>query len=139
MKRIQHQTNIFLLRFDKGEEVITGLQEYCRENTIRAGNFQALGAAGEVVLSYYNLDKKVYEDSTLSEDLEIVSMVGNIAMMDDNIIIHSHAVFGRHDLSTVGGHIKRLIVSATCEVTLTTFTGDITRAYDEETGLNLLS
>lgn len=139
MTEINDQNNTVLLRFDKGEEVLTKLQEYCDENKIVAGSFHALGAAGEVVLSYYNLDKKIYEDTTLSEDVEIASMIGNIAVMNDTYIIHSHGVFGRRDFSTVGGHIKSLVVSATCEVTLTVFDKEMKRAFNEETGLNLLS
>ena len=66
-------------------------------------------------------------------------MVGNIALMNNEIIVHTHGVFGRQDLSTIGGHIKKLIVSATCEITLTTFEKDFTRSFDEKTGLNLLT
>lgn len=139
MKLIHTQNNIHFLRFDASENVIELLQRFCQENQISSGSFHALGACGELILSYYNLETKTYEDTTLTEDLEIASMVGNIAMMNNEIIIHTHGVFGREDLSTVGGHIKKLIVSATCEVTLTTFEKELTRTYDEKTGLNLLT
>ena len=139
MKTIVNQSNILFLRFDQGEEVIELLQRFCRENSITSGSFHALGACGELLLSYYNLETKTYEDKTIKEDLEIASMVGNIALMNNEIIVHTHGVFGRQDLSTIGGHIKKLIVSATCEITLTTFEKDFTRSYDEKTGLNLLT
>lgn len=139
MKTIVTQSNILLLRFDQGEEVIKLLQHFCQENRITSGSFHALGACGEIILSYYNLETKMYEDKTIKEDLEIASMVGNIALMNNEVIIHTHGVFGRQDLSTLGGHIKKLVVSATCEVTLTTFEKEFTRSYDEKTGLNLLT
>lgn len=139
MKIITQQNNTYLLRFNKNEEVISELQQFCKRNAIFSGSFQGLGAAGEVVLSYYNLDKKIYEDTTFSEDLEIASMVGNIASMNTDLIIHTHGVFGKQNLSAIAGHIKKLIVSATCEITLIIFSEKIKRSYDEETGLNLLS
>lgn len=139
MKLLVQDNNIALLRFDRGEEVIAGLTTYCQEQHITAASFYALGAAGEVVLSFYNLEEKRYEDHTLTEDLEIASMLGNVSKMDDNYVIHTHGVFGKQDLTTVGGHIKKLLVSATCEVTLTTFSGELKRAFDSETGLNLLT
>ena len=139
MKSLINQNNIFLLRFDQGEEVTEKLKHFCQDNRISSGSFYALGACGELILSYYNLETKTYEDTTLTEDLEIASMVGNVAMMNNEILIHTHGVFGRQDLSTVGGHIKKIVVSATCEVTLTTFEKELTRTYDEKTGLNLLT
>lgn len=138
MKVLVKQPSFHLLRFDREEELIASLQEYCQKETVPAASFQALGAAGELTLAYYNLTDKVYEDHDVKEDVEILSILGNIATMDEKIIIHAHGVFGKKDLQTIGGHIKKLIVSATCEVSLTLLPGILLRAYDKETGLNLL-
>lgn len=138
MQLITKHDSFHLIRFDKGEEVIETLKQYCGDNRIQAGSFQALGAAGNILLSYYNLATKEYEDRKIQEDVEIVSMLGNIAVLKDTIIVHTHGVFSKQDFSTIGGHIKSLTVSATCEISLTTIPGKISRAYDETTGLNLL-
>jgi uncharacterized protein len=131
---IQH-----FLRFDKGEDVTASLAQYCKENNIIAAHFTTIGSAGEVVLSYYNLQTKQFEDHTIQEEIEIVSVIGNVSTMDANHIIHTHGVFSKKDLSTVGGHIKKLIVSATAEVFLTKLEGSLTRQHDPETGLNLFT
>lgn len=138
MKVLSKQSTFQLLRFDRGEEFIASLQEYCKKEKIHAASFQALGAAGELTLAYYNLSDKRYEDHDVTEDVEILSILGNIATMDEKIIVHAHGVFGKKDLQTIGGHIKKLVVSATCEVSLTLLPGTLKRAFDEETGLNLL-
>lgn len=138
MKVLSKQPTFQLLRFDKGEELIASLQEYCNKETILAASFQALGAARELTLAYYNLADKVYEDHKVKEDVEILSILGNIATMDKKIIVHAHGIFGKQDLQTIGGHIKKLVVSATCEVSLTILPGTLKRSFDEETGLNLL-
>jgi predicted DNA-binding protein with PD1-like motif len=120
------------------EDVLSLLTKYCQETSITAGSFSALGAAKEVIIAYYNLDKKQYEDHMVHENVEILNLTGNISLMENKYIIHCHGVFGRKDCSTIGGHVKKLIVSATCEIILTKLEGTLERAFDEKTGLNLL-
>jgi predicted DNA-binding protein with PD1-like motif len=138
MNVILQDNNISLLRFDKGEDVFTELSSFTERKHIMAAVFTALGAAGAVTLSYYDLIKKEYIDRDLKEDLEIVTVTGNIGRMDEKQIVHAHGIFSNRDMQTFGGHIKKIIVSATCEVTLTKLEGNITRGFDEETGLNLM-
>ncbi len=138
MKVLFTDTTFSVLRFDTGEDVLGLFATYCQENSLTAGSFSGLGAAGELILAYYHLETKQYEDHTYNEDVEIVTLTGNIARMEGKLVIHCHGVFGRPDMSTIGGHVKKLIVSATCELTLSHFPGNLTRAYHEKTGLNLL-
>lgn len=138
VKLILQDQNIVLLRLDKGEEVFEKLLLFASENNVTAATFNVIGASQEVVLAYYDLPKKEYLDHTLAEDLEIVSVTGNVGIMDNKPIIHAHGVFSNKKLQTYGGHIKKLVVSATCEVTLTKLDGELTRDFDEETGFNLL-
>lgn len=138
MHVITHNAATYLLRFDKDEELTAAITAFCKTKNIHAGSFFALGAAGELVLSYYNLTTKAYEDKEIHEDVEIISILGNIALLDKKHMIHMHGSFSKRDFSVLAGHIKKLVVSATCEVTLHVFTGKIERAYDESTGLNLL-
>lgn len=139
MKIVLQEKENYIVRFNQGEEVVSGLVGFARAARIDAAHFTAIGACGEVLLSYYNLDLKQYEDRTLQEGLEITGIVGNIACMENKLIVHAHGTFGRNDFSVVGGHIKKLVVSATCEVHVTSFVGKIERAYDKQTGLNLLT
>ncbi|CAN5135328.1 hypothetical protein BH11PAT1_BH11PAT1_7810 [soil metagenome] len=138
MKVITLHKEQFLLRFDRGESVWEKLTEFVVEKKVASGIFSAIGACQEVTLSFYDLVKKEYRDTLVSEDLEILTITGNIAQMNQTAIIHAHGSFGKEDLSVIGGHIKTLIVSATCELILTAFEKKLERAYDETTGLNLL-
>jgi uncharacterized protein len=139
MKVILQDSTTHVLRFDNGDDVIAALATYCTENSITAGHFSAIGSAGEAVLAYYNLPNKQFEDHTIQEEVEIVSLTGNVATMDGKTIIHAHGVLSRQDLSTIAGHFKKLTISATAEVVLTKLNATFTRHHDEQTGLNLLS
>lgn len=139
MKIIIQKTDDYLLRFDRGEEVFALLKNFCNEQKITAASFQAFGAVEEVTISYYDLATKTYLDQTFHEDLEIVSVLGNISVRQDAIVVHAHGSFSDRAMQVRGGHIKKMIISATCELTLQKFEGKIERKYDEGTGLNLMN
>ncbi|SRR5260221_3381536 len=138
MKVILQDTNIYILRFDTGENVIESLTKFCSDSHIFAGTFSIIGAAQDVVLSYYHLETKQYEDKSIHEDVEITGIIGTIAVMNEKIIIHCHGTFSNKNFEVIGGHVKKIIVSATCEVNLHVLNSTIERVYDKKTGLNLM-
>jgi hypothetical protein len=138
MKIILHDGKKYVLRCDRYEDVIEELKKFCRAKKINAAGFWAIGAAAEVELAHYDVDKKRYSNKVLRQKLEIDSLIGNIAMMDGRVIIHAHGVFSDLAMQAAAGHVNRLIVAATCEIFLDVSKGKIRRQYDKETGLNLI-
>ncbi len=139
MQLILGENKKYVLRFDRGEEVLDGLKRFCDEELVRGGSFNAVGGTEELTLAFYDLEKKKYENHELKENLEILSMNGVVSRMGDDLAIHAHGTFGDKKLGVRGGHVIRLIVSGTCEVVMETYEGDVQRTFDEETGLNLLA
>lgn len=137
MDIIKKEKKAYLLRFSSGEEVIEGLKTFIVKEPISAAGFTAIGACREVELAFYDLQGKKYENKVFSGDREIVGIIGNIAWLGEQPIIHAHGSFADKDYHVIGGHVSKLIVSATCEVHLHTFDGKTERAFDEVTGLNL--
>jgi len=127
-----------IIRLLQNNEFIHEIISYCQSNDINAGFFSAIGAAKSVTVSFYNLNTKKYQDKTFDEDVEIVTVTGNIATFQGQIRIHAHGSFSRNDYSVFGGHVQNLVVSATCEIHLTKLDGRIKRELDEKTGLFLL-
>lgn len=138
MKIILSQGNIYVLRFDGGDEVMGGLAAFCKERGINASQFSVIGVVKEVVLAFYNLQTKSYEDHEIREDVEVSPVQGNIAVMDGELVVHAHGSFANRNLEVKAGHVKKLIVSTVCEVVLTAFDGEMKRGYDDATGLNIL-
>jgi len=139
MKAILQDHNHYILRFDKGEEVVAGLTAFAKEQGIFAAAFFGIGACGSLDLAYYDLNHKNYITKTFTEDLEIVSLNGNIAVKEDKPVIHVHGQFGRADFSALAGHVMKLAVSVTCEVFLTKLEGKMARELNSDFNLNLLS
>ena len=140
MKLILKDKNTYILRFDRGDEMVQGLKDFCRDEGIQAGGVMAIGGAGEVILSYYNLETKEYEDMEMrGKNLEVIGVVGTVSVHNEEIVIHIHGTIAGKDLIPKAGHIKKMIISTTAEVVLTALKGKIERYYDETAGLKLLS
>jgi uncharacterized protein len=138
MKIIVQDPLTAVLRFDRDEEVLQGIRQYCIDEEIGAATFSGIGAAQRIVLSWYDLGPKEYVDKELEGQWEIASLTGNVSRKEDNAHVHAHGVFSDRSMQAQGGHIKKLVVGATCEVVLTAIEGTMERERDDETGLWLL-
>jgi uncharacterized protein len=138
MKIITRDPLTSILRIDEGEDILEEIRRYCEEEEISAATFNGIGAASEVTLSWYDLTRKVYEDKTIEGQWEIASLTGNVSRKNEKTFVHAHGVFSDQSMIPQAGHVKKLIVSATCEVALTVIEGNMERQCDERTGLFLL-
>lgn len=139
MKIIHEQGDFKTISFAKGEEVMSTIKAYLADNNIQAAHIAGLGAVSEIEIAYYNIETKEYERHTITENLEVLSLNGNVGVnTEGDTVIHLHGTFGKRDLSLLGGHIFALTISGAGEIHLKIFEGTINRAYDEETGLTLM-
>ena len=69
----------------------------------------------------------------------IRSLVGDIAINEGKPKIHAHAVLGKRDGSTCGGHLIEAEVRPTLEVILTGSPAHLERRVDKEAALALIS
>ncbi len=130
--------NTFVVRINRGEEVIAKLTELCRTEGIKTASVEAIGAADHVVIGLYDVEKREYHKHTVDEPMEITSLLGNVTTKEGETYIHLHINVCREDMTVIGGHLNECRISATCEMFVKTVDGVIERKADEkETGLNL--
>lgn len=138
---IQSPRKSFLLRLIRGEDILLSLQEFCKQHSdIGAGTIQGIGAVSKALIGFFDGEK--YLENTYTENLELLSLIGNIALEKGttNQIVHIHGVFGRKDGSCIGGHILQgCIVSVTTEIQIVVNEQAVYREEDPETKLKLLS
>src|SRR5258708_2072457 len=139
MRVVFQDTGCYVLRFDLEEEVMEGLLEFAAQNEIDAASLTGIGACSFIELAFYNPTAKNYDKREFSEELEICSLLGNIALLEGKPVLHAHGIFGKKDFSTIGGHVLKLVVSATCEIVLTKLEGTLLRKHNEKMNLNLLA
>jgi predicted DNA-binding protein with PD1-like motif len=132
------QEKVFIVVFETGDEVMQGLLEFARQNELSAGHFTAIGALSEVVLGYLDWEQKDYERIPVREQVEVLSLVGDVALEDGSPKIHAHIVVGKRDGSAHGGHLLEAHVRPTLEVALHESPEHLRRRLDPDTGLALI-
>jgi predicted DNA-binding protein with PD1-like motif len=125
--------------FDTGDEAASGLLAFARERQVSAASFTAIGALQRLTAGFFELDRKDYTRITFDEQLEVLSMTGNIALAPDGPKVHAHVVVGTADGAAHGGHLLEAVVRPTLEVIVTETPAALRRTIDSVTGLALIS
>ena len=126
------------LIFDKGDEVVAELTRFAQRERMTAGHFTAIGAFSEATLGYFDRERKQYTRIPVSEQVEVLSLVGDIALEGEAPKVHAHAVLGRSDGSTRGGHLLEARVWPTLELVLVESPVHLRRKSDAASGLALI-
>jgi uncharacterized protein len=133
------RANTFLLVLEPGEEVMTSLEQFARTHDVGGASFTGIGAFESAVLAFFDLDRREYDRIPVSEQVEVLSITGNIGRHNGEPLVHAHAVIGMRDGASRGGHVLEGHVRPTLEITLTVVGGTIVRRKDPGTGLPLIS
>lgn len=136
--RILEQDDKFFLRLEKEEELNASLQSFMEQYGLASASVNGVGAVKEAELGFYHLSKKEYERKVFSSEMELVSMIGNLAWLDGKAIAHTHIACGLEDFSLIGGHLFEAKVAVTVEVAVQSYSDKMSRKMDEAIGLNLL-
>jgi len=129
----------FMLVFDKDDEFMTTLLEFANTEGLSGTHFYGLGAFKNVTVGFFERDQKDYRKIEIDEQVEVMSLIGNIATTQDGPKIHAHVVVGKRDGSAHGGHLIQAHVWPTLELTVTESGTELRRTIDDETGLPLLA
>lgn len=130
--------NTYIVRLDKGEEILEQVRALSLKEGVRLASVQALGAVNDFTVGVFNTAEKKYYANSFQGSYEIVSLTGTIDTMGGEFYCHLHMSAGDSQGHVVGGHLNRAVVSATCEMVVTEIPGAVDRAFSEEIGLNLL-
>ncbi len=125
--------------FNKGDEMVEGLLSFAREKKIQASHFTAIGALSDVTLGYFNWTTKTYDRIPFREQVEVLSLVGNIVFDNGDPKLHAHIVIGKCDGTAHGGHFLEGHVRPILEVVLVESPSHLHRKMDRETGLALIT
>lgn len=127
----------YVVRLNKGEEVISSLKQLCIDENIKLGEITGLGASDFVEIGVFNVNTKEYNTKKFEGMFEITSLVGNVTTKDGDVYLHIHINFGDEDGLVKGGHLVKATISATSEIILRIIEGNVGRKLNPEIGLNL--
>ena len=133
-----HETRTHIVVFQTGDDPVEGLLRYVQREHITGATITAIGAFSEVVLGYFDLDRKAYEPITIAEQVEVLSLSGDVATYRSDPRVHAHVVVGKRDGTAHGGALLAAKVRPTLEVVLSEVPGHLEREIDPRTGLALV-
>jgi predicted DNA-binding protein with PD1-like motif len=130
----------YMLVFDIGDEVTSGLLDFATKNQLQGSHFTAVGAFENVVLGWFDWDAKEYLRNPMPEQVEVVSCIGNIAIAPNGEPgLHVHVAVAKRDGTAWGGHLLEAHVRPTLEVVVEESPAHLQRKLDERYGVAFIS
>lgn len=128
----------FALVLATDDEAMAALVAFATERQLKATQFTAIGAFSRVVVAYFDWTTKKYRNIPIEEQVEVLSLVGDVTMEDGKPKIHAHVVVGKADGTAHGGHLIEGHVRPTLEIVLTEAPRHLQRRHDAVSGLALI-
>ena len=137
-KRLSGPGARHVLVFDKGDEVVETLLRFARQEQVTAATFTAIGAFSDVTVGYFDRDRHDYKRIPIREQVEVLTLAGDIALKNEEPQVHAHVVLGKADGTAWGGHLLEGQVWPTLELVLVESPEELRRELDEEAKVPLI-
>jgi predicted DNA-binding protein with PD1-like motif len=132
-------TKAFALVLYPGDEALTALADFARDEKVVNAHFVAIGAVRDPEVGWFDVARHEYKAMSLAEQMEVLTLSGDIALSENGQpVVHAHLVLGRSDGSAWGGHLLHATVSPTLEVYITTYPQPLYKRLEPETRLQLI-
>ena len=122
---------------DKGELVNQKLLEVAQQEKLKSGWINGLGAISNIEVAYYDIEQKIYEKQNFDNHYELLSLIGNVSLVDDKPFIHTHISFSDTEFKVFGGHLFDARVIAAAEFCIFVSDYDLHRELNCNIGLSL--
>lgn len=110
----------YALIFDEGDEAASELARFASETGVNGAQLSGVGAASSAKLGWFDFAAKRYEPVEIDEQVEVLSVLGDIATTQDGKAqVHAHVVVAKRGGAAFGGHLLELNVKPTLEVIVT--------------------
>lgn len=128
----------FVLVCDRGDDPVEALTAAAKRFDLRAASLTGIGAFAAVTLGFFDHARRDYRRRVIREQVEVLSLIGNVALDRGEPRVHAHVVVGRSDGAALGGHLLGGAVDPTLEITLVEAPAILRRRTDPATGLALI-
>ncbi len=125
------------ISIDKGELVNQKLLEVAQKENLNSGWINGLGAISNIEIGYWDIEKKVYVKQKFDNHYELLSLIGNVSLVDNEPFIHTHISFSDTDFKVFGGHLFDTKVIAAAEFCIFTSDYYLHRKLNCDIGLSL--
>ena len=124
--------------FDPDDEVMAGLKQFAGAEHLQAAHFTAIGAFASVTVAWFDLEKRAYQPIHIKEQVEVLSLIGDVAESGGKPAVHAHICVAKKDGSAHGGHLQSGQVRPTLELIVIESPAHLRKSFRPEFGLALI-
>ena len=95
----------YIFRIAKGKDLMEALTDFCHDNQIKCGIINGIGALENATITTFSQSKKKYDKRVISKPTEMVSLMGNVSIMDNRANVRADIVLVDEDGKTDGGQL----------------------------------
>lgn len=128
----------YALVFDLDDDVLVSFEQFCERENVYGAFFYGIGGYRRATLGYYDVERKEYDPIEIDEQVEVVSLLGNVTNFGGKPRIHAHCIVGHRDGHTTGGHLLQGVVRPTLEVMVHDTNVPLRRTPRPEIGIPLI-
>jgi uncharacterized protein len=127
----------FVLIFAKGDEVLSGVSDFVKQQKVGSARFTAIGALRSTKTAWFDMAKKSYKVNTINKQCELISLIGDIGLFEGSPTVHAHFSVGFENGEMEGGHLIEAVTFPTVELFITVFPVALDKELDPDTDLKL--
>ena len=128
----------FAFVFEPGEDPVALLTQVANEYQLASCQVTAVGGFSEATLGYFDRKRRDYVRIAVAEQVEVLSLLGDVAHDDTRRVVHLHCIVGLRDGTTRGGHLLEARVWPTLEVIVSEWPTFLRKRFDPEVGLPVI-
>lgn len=128
----------YVVVMETGDDAVAELQHFFIAEEILSAEVTGIGGFARATLGYYDMDEKRYLSIEIEDQVEVVSLIGNVTAYNDAARLHAHCTVGHRDGRTSGGHLLAGTVRPTLELTVHELPARIVRTDRPEVGIPLI-
>ena len=107
--------NLIYVCIDKDEFINEQLLNVAVKENICTGWINGIGAIYDLEIGYFDISNKRYKRKSFKGEFELISLIGNISLVDNKPFIHTHISFSDTKYKSFGGHLFDARITAAGE------------------------
>ena len=135
----KREVTTYALIFEVGDDVIAETIRFAKEQNVTAASLSGIGGFSQATLGYFVRDRKEYEPIAIEQQVELLSLIGNVALRGEEPFLHAHAVVAHRGGSVSGGHLLAARVFPTLELFVDVYEYALRKTDRPEIGIATIS
>ncbi|MEW6281916.1 MAG: PPC domain-containing DNA-binding protein [Candidatus Eremiobacterota bacterium] len=135
MKYLRESDGRILVSLTRGDVLRSTVETIALQEGIVSGKVSAIGALEDPEIGWWDHEKHLYNRRVFPGVWELLSMDGNLSLLDGKPFLHVHVAISGHDYAVKGGHFFDARVGVVVEMFLEPCSTPLPRAFCPALGL----